>query len=88
MNAIELYNKYSDRTKLETSSNTGVQCLQTMNKTSFESLSCDFSWFKEFVVSVTNLFQGQLNTLYKSRKREITQKPTQSERNLPFQNIN
>ena len=32
--------------------NTSIRCLQRMNKTAFESLSLDFSLFKNFVVSV------------------------------------
>ena len=40
--------------------NTSYLCLQTMKKRAFESVSHDFSSFKNVVVSLTNLCQGQL----------------------------
>ena len=53
--------------------NTSVRCLQTMNKTACESLSQDFSSFKNFVGSVTNLCQGQLKI--SQEKVKIPKKP-------------
>ena len=51
-----------------TSSYTSNLCLQTMEKTAFESLSHDFSSFKNFVVSVTNLCQGNLKISQENAK--------------------
>ena len=49
-----------------------------MKNPAFESLSPDFSLFKNVAVSLTNLCQGQLKN--KSRKRKTTQKTTQPEK--------
>ena len=62
---------------------TSVQCLQTMKKTAFESLSRDFSSFKNFVVSVTNMCQGQWKI-----SPENVKLPKKPRRNLLSQNIN
>ena len=48
-----------------------------MEKTAFESLSRGLSWFKNVIVSLTNLCQGQLKISPENAK--ITHKTTQPE---------
>ena len=55
-------------------------CLPAIWKTAFESGSRDFSSFKNFVIPVTNLCQGQWKL---NRENTKLQEP---ERNCPFQN--
>ena len=61
---------------------TSYLCLQTLEKTAFESLSRDFSSFKNVVVSLTNLCQGQLKISRENAK--LPRKPRNQKRKKPL----
>ena len=60
---------------------TSYLCLQTIKKQAFESLSRDFSLFKNVVVSLTNLCQGQLKISRENAK--LPRKPHNQKRKYP-----
>ena len=54
-------------------------------KTAFEGISCDFSLFKNFVVSVTNLCQGQLKISQENAK--LPKKPCNQKKICLFKTL-